>query len=64
MHAEEVRERIEASLWDYEPDWSPPGLVYAERPEMIMWASPVGMATSNKVVRACFTEQTVEAGMD
>ncbi len=58
-----IQRAIEASLWDYEPDFNPPGLVVVDRPDRLLWRSPSDSIYANKVVRASFSETNADAGV-
>ncbi len=40
--------RAEAMLWDYEPDFMPPGLEVVEREELLMWRRSSGPASEQR----------------
>ena len=57
---QDIRRTIEASLWDYEDGFDPPGTVVDQRPDRLLWRTPSASIYANKVVRASFTEAGVE----
>ncbi len=55
---------VESSLYDYEPDWSPPGLHLVDRPDLLMWSTSSPERGANRVARARWTEAEAEKGID
>lgn len=53
--ADQIARMVEALLWDYEPEWTPPGLELVERSDLLMWASASPSSNANRVVRAALT---------
>jgi len=61
---DEPQRLVEASLYDYEPGWLPPGCHVVARPDLLMWSSPSPSRGANRVAWVKWTEQEVERGID
>lgn len=51
----------EAMLYDYEPDWQPPGIVAIDRPDLLAWKRPGWPIWSSRVVYAKWTDRDADA---
>ncbi len=55
---------VESSLYDYEPDWNPPGLNVVDRPDLRMWSTSSPERGANRVAWARWSEAEAEKGID
>lgn len=56
--------RVEASLYDFEPDFVPPGFHIVARPDRLHWSSRSTHYGSNRVAWVKWTEDQAEYGID
>ncbi len=54
-------EYCEAMLYDYEPEWRPPGIVDIDRPDLLAWKRPGWPIWSSRVVYAKWTDRDADA---
>jgi GNAT superfamily N-acetyltransferase len=60
----ELARYCEAMLYDYEPEWRPPGIVEIDRPDVLAWKRPGWPAWASRVAYAKWDEETADAGID
>jgi GNAT superfamily N-acetyltransferase len=61
---DELARYCEAMLYDYEPDWQPPGIVELHRSDVLAWKRPGWPAGYSRVAYARWTAERAAAGID
>jgi GNAT superfamily N-acetyltransferase len=64
VREDELAKYCEAMLYDYEPDWHPPGVVELDRPDVLAWKRPGRPVGYSRVAYAKWSEEEADARVD
>src|SRR5229473_2015196 len=64
MRDDEAARYCEAMLYDYEPEWRPPGTEEVDRADVLAWKRPGWPAWASRVAYAKWDERSADAGID
>src|SRR5712691_2075401 len=64
MRDDELARYCEAMLYDYEPEWRPPGIVELDRPDVLAWKRPGWPVGYSRVAYARWSASEADARID